>query len=369
MSSRKDNINTKLKEFLAKNKNSAEGLDDFEKEALEGFAMLENEDEILDLKTNVDKRAYSEVFTGEKTSRRNYWYAAAGLLLIMGLTVYFIQNAPVQETETLAVGTRALEATDEVQKDLRVQPKAMENHKPGESETQPERSVAYKKPEVDGPAFKNIPGKGEEGISTQGFASASDAVVAASPPAAPELRFEPAVAEKKEVKKEIPQQPVIDSEEEDLKQERAAAKDDLAKISAAESETGQVVMLEEIQATKTSGAKKKSKKTEQVTAAGAASTSGGYFATTGCTYSGGDEALAKDLRVSLGARNLLQKFDATLFINKKKKVEKVVLTNSYELNKLEQKQLIEVLKDLDKFNLNETASQASLVEYKVVFRP
>ncbi len=371
MSNRKDNINNKkLKEFLDTGKNSAdEAMDDFEKEAQEGFALLENEQEIFDLKARVDKRVYSEVFTEEKKSHKGYWYAAAGLMLVVGFTVYFIQNNPVAKKETLAVQAQQQDAKDEIQKSMEAQPETSEDLKPKETKVLNGNSMTAGLQEKQGPAFKSIPGKVDETVAPKGLAyntEMNSSGVAASAVAEPHV--EPAPAVTTDSKKQMNQAPVALADE-DFEKDRAATKDDLAKSPAPESKADKAIILNEEERAQTSERKKKSVRKEQKVAVGAASQSELYFTSITCYYTGGEEALVKDLRTIFGTKNLLQKFDATLYINEKRKVEKAVLTNAYELNTSDQQKVMDILKQLDKFNFTGTTPPSSLVEYKVVFRP
>ena len=88
-----------------------------------------------------------------------------------------------------------------------------------------------------------------------------------------------------------------------------------------------------------------------------------------CYYDGGDGVLQRDVKDKLKDGDLMQKFDATLFINEKKKVEKAEITNAYSLNKEQQEKIIGVLKKLDKFKFNIKPESNKLTEYKLVFRP
>lgn len=77
-------------EGLFKKRNSE--LDDFEKEALEGFDMLESEQEAVDLKAELDKKIGEQLFSEKRTGLKVYWYAAAGLFLAIGFSVFFLIN-------------------------------------------------------------------------------------------------------------------------------------------------------------------------------------------------------------------------------------------------------------------------------------
>jgi hypothetical protein len=79
-----------------------EGLDDFEREALEGFEMLDSKEEALEFKKETDTRAHEELFAKKKENKRVYWFAAAGLFLVIGLSVYFILNNPTINQKDVA---------------------------------------------------------------------------------------------------------------------------------------------------------------------------------------------------------------------------------------------------------------------------
>lgn len=76
------------------NNRESGNLDDFEREALEGFDMLESEEEAHQLKNELDNRIYKKVFFKEEEKKRGgiYWFAAAGLALVIGLSAYFVLN-------------------------------------------------------------------------------------------------------------------------------------------------------------------------------------------------------------------------------------------------------------------------------------
>jgi hypothetical protein len=84
--------NNKNNDFLNEllNKKQKGELDDFEREALEGFDTLSS-DEAHQLKTSLDAHMKEEVFA-EKRPTRVYWLAAAALALVVGLSVIFVMN-------------------------------------------------------------------------------------------------------------------------------------------------------------------------------------------------------------------------------------------------------------------------------------
>lgn len=80
--------------------NDSAGLDDFEKEALEGFASLENPELARSLQTKLDARI-SEEYSQKKSGNRTFFYLsmAAGLVLIIGLTVIFYNSINSNKAE------------------------------------------------------------------------------------------------------------------------------------------------------------------------------------------------------------------------------------------------------------------------------
>ena len=73
--------------FSRLDSNNSEGLDDFEKEALEGFSSIENNDVAKELHSKLDARI-NEVYFEKKNSRSPLYYLsfAAGLILVIGLS-------------------------------------------------------------------------------------------------------------------------------------------------------------------------------------------------------------------------------------------------------------------------------------------
>jgi hypothetical protein len=113
--SKKINNHSINKEDLLKRVKSgdSEGLDDFEKEAFEGFASLENnelaEKLTADLEKRIDAKYNSEKKEGkvvaftpkEEPSKFRYYAMAAGLVLVIGLSVVFF-NQFTNKEESLA---------------------------------------------------------------------------------------------------------------------------------------------------------------------------------------------------------------------------------------------------------------------------
>jgi len=101
--------NENLKQLFNKAKADEQNLDDFEKEAMAGFNMLESENEANNLKTSLDNRINSELFyKKENHNQKVYWLAAAGLALVIGLSALFILN----DTNSISKNTDILFASN-----------------------------------------------------------------------------------------------------------------------------------------------------------------------------------------------------------------------------------------------------------------
>ncbi|WP_317896611.1 hypothetical protein [Aurantibacillus circumpalustris] len=365
MNNQKDNSDNKpIKNFLNSSKNDSNApMDDFDKEAMEGFANLD-EEEILDLKTKLDSRAYSEIFITEKKSNMAYWYAAAGLFLVVGFSIYFILNSSLSKREDLALESNSL-PKDEIQKTLETQ-----NEKTSSSvltdELKHNETVSAKKPqEKNAMTFKNNQ-KEPEAENNKEIRSADQKLVSTADKELPATINESALAVNNVMR--VKAVPMVSAPV--AADDRYVSKEDLA-------ENKQNKTLEEEEEVASIRAKKKeglaktsrTKKDDDAMAAGVSISSADLSNVNTCQYAGGESALIKELNTRLKAKNLLQKFDATLYITAEGKVDKVVYTNSFDLSKEQQSQVTELLKGLDKFKFTNPTSSETLAEYTLVFRP
>jgi hypothetical protein len=86
-------INNNIDQLFNKAKADDQNLDAFEKEAMAGFDMLASKEEANELKAALDKRINQEVFIKKESHNpKIYWFAAAGLALVIGLSVLFVLN-------------------------------------------------------------------------------------------------------------------------------------------------------------------------------------------------------------------------------------------------------------------------------------
>jgi hypothetical protein len=350
MSNNKDH-NQKLKNLL--NKNSTEmpdNTDEFEKAALEGFALLESEQEVLDLKDSLDLKIYAEVFKAKKQeSRTRYWLAAAALIGVTGFSIYFFQSSFEVKNDGLAIqqptvsGKHKIPEDSELSHDKKVLNEALEAQPSKEAKTI-ESKKTIKSLHIDGEdTFKETQKKD----NTELINSAASNT--------PSMVSEKREGDEKTVK---PQEEIV------LQQ----ANEDLPTPPRAQVSRSSVNETENVKQ------KKFSKKEERNESTPSASQLGDVVTiSTGsmpfCYYDGGDSALKKDLNELLLKENLLFKFDALLFLNKKARIEKVTLINTYGLKNTEQTQLTELLKTLSKFRVKGEISKKERLEYKIEFRP
>jgi hypothetical protein len=139
-------INNNIDQLFNKAKADKQDLDDFEKEAMAGFDMLESKEEVNELKAALDERINNELFyKKENHNPKVYWLAAAGLALIIGLSTLFILNDSnsISKNNGLAITDTKKETLPETGKELKEQASApLETLSPSEKE--PAKDIAEK---------------------------------------------------------------------------------------------------------------------------------------------------------------------------------------------------------------------------------
>lgn len=338
--------NDKLKELLD---NAGKQPDsDFEKEALEGYARLENAGEALKLKQELDKRMYPKVFA-KRRRVTVYWAAAAAFLLLVGFSAFFVLGTATTSDEQLAISRPVPEAAPASAPPAVPDPAAGE--KPQEKTApQPVKedairsdntavTAARKLQPVKRPVAVKAAPPLTQAASEPEQALAMDAVDAGAP--------ENAAARASEKTAE----PL-------LMQQNNAYSPAAPTFTMA---PDKAVALEEVQLEKKSARfkKKESRSNNELKASAAGA------APEACYYTGGDKELKKEITEKLAAANLLQKFEAVLEIRPDGTVANVTFKNAYTLTASQQQQVTVILKALDKFN---TASEKKR-EYTLEFKP
>ncbi len=408
--------NKNLKDLL-KNNNS-KSLDDFEKDALEGFNTLSSPEEILEVKSQLDKRIYAEVFSEKKSTLKIYWYAAAGLILLIGFSVYFLidNNGSVKKNEMAIIQNELTEKKPEQaleQKQTQVGPLEQKETVNKEISKNAENAAAGKTSNSGSGAIggKDVPASTAQSIPAAPNQSNPNSILAnktndkddanelsgyrrleeeksqkestaradknsaediSKTPVTDELKTEYTNNNKDKRKKET-QIPVVSAGASDTKVKNAADRENTGTKNT-DSE-GLVSKKQSVAQNKDkSVGGEKNDNTPQKPATSPANINSPKENTMGsnisnCYYLGGNDALIKDIKEKLIEKKLNKKFDAVIYINEKKEVEKIIFTNLYNLNKDDETHIAETLKTLSKFSFFVYPTFKSLFEYKVFYVP
>lgn len=423
-------INNNIDQLFNKAKADDQNLDDFEREAMAGFDMLSSKDEANELKAALDKRINEEVFIKKESHNpKIYWFAAAGLALVIGLSVLFIVNdsnsiskssdLAITETQQTALPDSKNEIKEEAAapledvvsekapaKEISESQKADQKGLLDEEKTKGPNSrmatTTAKEQAASGVAQagkKQESNKAGEGIGAQydqttklddlaktSHSKDKESDAFKSMPSA--VQQSPKLAESEAGAKD---EVVLESKSTKGKNDDADSKKNLNQV-ATNTPYGGVVNKEE------KVAKEKSKKArakqydanvaaapesidykpgapvttkaaeaEEITKATDEKREDNNFIN--CYYTGGEAAITKDIKEKLVKENLDQKFDVTLFINEKKAVTKVEFINSYDLTKKQKEEVTKQLKTLNKFNFFVSPTQKGEFTYKVFYRP
>ncbi|MBL7911489.1 MAG: hypothetical protein JNJ41_10585 [Bacteroidia bacterium] len=456
--------NDNLDQLFNKAKAGKQGLDDFEKDAIEGFDMLESEQEASDLKAALDTRIQKELFAKEEEKNpKVYWFAAAGLILVIGLTVLFIRNNNeslsnghdvaivnnVQESEknvlpdskvelkeqAIAPPTEAVTVSDEespakksegklklakldeqtqaAEKDMVASDgKIVEDEK----EAKPRMIVAASKGPVDVKQFEKEKSErkkeevADEIVATgSGTNSKNNAAGGYLDDLAKGSKDKEGEVFKSVTTKSSPDQKIKSAETESTPKNELAfgspkekakkadrddndAEENLNQPVAVNMDKNATVNREEKAGKKSKRANNKQSSAGMVvgnndykpgspnttttkdaivleTTSGNTAAAETQIETIACYYTGGESAVTTDLRAKLKGKDIDQKFDATLFVNEKKAVEKVDYINSYDLTAKQKEEVTKILKTLCKFNFSVNPGAKGLFPYKVLYRP
>lgn len=352
----------KLKHLLdQKNDPDAGAMDEFEKEAMEGFDLLDSREEAFELKHRLDQRI-QKVFEKAKKKNNFYWYAAAGLILIIGFSVYFLRMSPLSKQEELAVTTSVPHEAKKMQvQDLpKTESKPLQNTGTIQKENTT-RTFAPKEENSKARADRKVQMQAPEKANVHNNAKADvidenkDLDVAATAPfsAAREVMQIPATPQVAEPGKNV-------AAEEITTGDTLAKSKSLAYSQPAKSDYGSDAEHKKNRSAKYERSSKVAP--SSAPAAGA----GGAGPATQIYYTGGNAQLNKDLKKSLSEAGVLMRFDAVLHVDGNGKVEKVDLTPLDKLNKEQQERMVTVLKKLNKFN---RSGNAEPVEFRFSFRP
>lgn len=419
-------INNNIDQLFNKAKADDQNLDDFEKEAMAGFDMLASKEEANELKAALDKRINQEVFIKKESHNpKIYWFAAAGLALVIGLSVLFILNDSnsISKSSDLAVTETQQTTLPDTKNELKEEAAA-----PLEdvvSEKAPAKEIS-ESPKTDqkglldeektkGPSSRMVTttaneqaasgiaqsekkqesNKAGEGVGAQYDQTTKlDALAKTSHSKDKEsdaFKSVPSAVQQSPKLAEAKDEVVLETKNAKGKNDDADSKKNLNQVASNTAYGGVVNREEKVSKEKSKkarakqndvnvaaapesndykpGAPKTTKaaEAEETTKAAADKREDTNFIN--CYYTGGESAITKDIKEKLVAENLDQKFDVTLYISEKKTVTKVEFINSYDLTKKQKEEVTKQLKTLNKFNFFVSPTQKGEFNYKVLYRP
>jgi len=347
-------VNKDLNDLL----NNRQPADDFEKEALEGFDLLGPE-EALQAKAELDKAIYPTVFAEAKTRRpAAYWYAAAGLLLLVGVSAYFFLATGKHTADGMA---QQLTPPQKAAAPETIQPEAPVSDATPAAATpaSPHTSAA-----TDLTSHKTVKAKTAlPAINTQ--TNTPEKTLALMSDDANEAVAEAPVGYAGQPATAVVANSVTEDEVKRLPQ-KANAPEAGAGLEEQDRKGAVVVAKESAKRLKRSEAKRQEALPAKPVAV-ANSAAAGSNATV-CYYSGGEEAFKKDLAGLLDKRVVNTPFSGTLVINFNRKVVSIV-PNEKQLTPKEQKLVETALKKLVNFILPLSADTNALFYYRYTYKP
>ncbi|MFN8229754.1 MAG: hypothetical protein U0V03_02405 [Bacteroidia bacterium] len=323
-----------LNDFL----NKQQAVDDFEKEALEGFSQLSNQ-EITALKHKTDDKA--EKLFDKKNKPAFYWIAAAVIIICMGLLIkLFIPSNEFINKNNVAINNNA-------EKEIE-QPKDEFNSKVAElSSSTNENNLTQKEESSSKSNQVSRNNLTPEKSKSDNYQTATGAL------------NEPV----KSLSKNIDEQTNLSPTEKESKQPFADANDDMAKA-----ETKSEMLSD---GEKKESVKKKVSALDKNTPSAPAQAAMGdeVITVNNLYYEGGDKNLTSDLRDLLKTINLNTAFDVLISVNDELEVTTVEFIDERELSKDEKNLIKKEIKKLSKFKYKTQPTKNSKSQYKIIYRP
>lgn len=321
-----------LKDWL--NKKNSDHEDAFDKEAREGFDMLASDEEALSLKSTLNKKIHGQLFEDKNSRRPFYWMAAAAMLIISGLSAYFIINdttnsqnmaiarMPEPENQNPAMeksfDEKAAEITAEASEEpIVAAPKKNKTALPSTAQSQPVAEADYASA-----AYKTD----KDMASTRDDESADE-----------------------HLSKQESAKPVVNSVKKTNEAEERAEENKASDVAAFKNDVKKEKSV-------------RAKLAEPMAASPVHSETKALIANN-CYYKGGHEALKRELEKKLKTKNLNRNFDAVLYVSANKHVIKVDLVNKIDFSEEEQAELLTILKSLNDFRFETTPEPSVVSEY------
>ncbi len=348
MSKQTNKPDKNLEALFDKNKGSGNSVDAFEQDALEGFAALNNRQEAFDMKAALDEKISRRGVFRDKKKPATYWLAAAGFLLIVGLSVYFISGSSSEQNNL------AMSPVEAPQHEIAA---PRENSDQALKKTEQELPQITSKNEVM--AKRSLSNSGQAGppaskapetdLTDTKIDQAADLVYEEKSMAA---QTAPIVAKPQEVQ----EQNETSRSEETFRSPEPKKEDKTSVAAGKKSKSPEKDVPGSVAADR-------SRISENI-----AKTKESEAAIAGAVYPGGEGTLNKTIKEKLSGQDIDQAFDARLFIKQKGEVEKAELIKPSDLTSSQQKKLLETLRSLKGFTFISAGTDNNLAEYRLIYR-
>ena len=327
----------KLNDFL----NKKQAVDDFEKEALEGFSQYSmHELELLKQKTD----AKAEKLFEKKNKRVTFWLTAAIVVFCMGLLIkLFIPTESIVNNSKIAINNK-LESDVE---------KLKEEQFNNDTET----SVLKRSNE------NSLQNKDSQANLTQ--KTTSEASPNKTEPNKVQVPKSDMIDPVTTLSKGLEEKPNLPAEEKNYAASGSIVKDEESK---AETKSTSLINSE-----KKEESKKKTSTADKISTSAPAQygLEDGDVAISenNLYYDGGDKKLISDLRELLKTINLNTAFDVLIMVNDKSEISSVEFIDERELTKDEKNSIKKEIKKLTKFKYKIQPSKNTKSHYKIIYRP
>jgi hypothetical protein len=388
--------NKKIRDFL--NRSNTASLDDFEKEALEGFESLDSAEELYELKADLDQKIKMQVFAKKEKPFGLVWYAAAGLILLVGLSAYFFMSTADFNRREKAALIDA-KGPNELPSELRMaEPSASQeanlpaislSEKTGTPLAKIEKPRKQTEQAAEEMLIIDDPGKLQPN-----FSESSDQNLASTAPIEESMgknELPASITRENETaklnRKAIAEDAGSSKQKNSSKKNKASSKStDAERTTAARDEMASSDALHKEEQAEVDALISKQEQSKQAATFSPknAPTQSPSIAEPGdarpeinfnniknqnCFYIGGAVALNKDLGEKLKSLKNIGAFEAVLHINSNQQVEKVQITDPAGMDKKEQKIVEAALKTLDKFGFKNKPEKGQLHQFEVKYQP
>lgn len=335
-----------LRDFLRKREHpETSGMDDFEREAMEGFAELSDQ-QILETSASLDRRMNQELLTSRRPVPFKRWLAAASVFLVLGIAGILLFNLSVEKDSGRVA--QELKPVSEPNAAANVPPATEAPKEQALSESLETQTL--------------VPGAKQKSTNLETMTKDAKENQA------------PSVTPNRYVKTVDPGAPVASNAEEDLA--AAAADEAPVLLEKADQNVEKDKTTEENQsrmAMNTAASDKKgsklpnSKNKAEAKPLAAAPVVAGNQSWIPCQYLNGESGFKDELKIKLSKSGVLLPFSASLMVNDQKKVMQVLFTDESTLNANSKAKVIECLMSMHDFVISEGSGEVYTYTFK--FKP